>query len=325
MEVVTGGDKDRELGDLVAGFRRRKDTDLAGAAMASAGDVSKVEGYQNLAKCLSQLSSIEAGSGGGSMGAGLRAACDGHAQLVRHRDGFRKVFAPGGAESAKYIYAGAVMALWATTTMLCGEAVVYRPSGGSGLLMPGVDERGAAAVAASMPAVRLAGFAAAASSANFDRALGAMASVEKEALGEASFWSAAGFAAAAGVASQIGATTALGASFGPVGAFAGVGLGLVLACLYGARDIAAYAYEKRTSMASWLQLQAGFLEMNAAALSPGMGETRQKQMEYAARLRQMADRIRVDLSAAQSDADRILRGEAETLRHGSPGAGAVLV
>ena len=60
------------VGALIERLRRRSDHEAVKAAMASKGDVTKVEGYKTMADCLNKLAQLDAGSG--SLGKPLRTA-----------------------------------------------------------------------------------------------------------------------------------------------------------------------------------------------------------------------------------------------------------
>jgi hypothetical protein len=326
--AMAAGTAKGEYGLLLDSIRRRRGTELAGAAMASQGDLTKVEGYGNLSRCLTQLRAIEQGHGGGSMGEGLRAASDASAALLRHRDAFRKAFGPSGSEAGKYIYTGAVMALYCTVTLLCTQAVSYHPQGASGNLMPAVDSQGAGKVAGMMVVSRLRRFADAADKHAFDTAVAGLGAAERASL-EETVWGQTKAAAAAifkgGVSAGGPAAVAAGLGVPAWGVGAAVGLGLVFACLYLARDVTAWVYEVRSSMAGWLGAQAAFLDANAATLDPSKAVPRAKQEGYARRLRAIADRIKVDASEAERGAAGVIRGDDRAMDPAYPGTATALV
>jgi hypothetical protein len=67
----------------------------------------------------------------------------------------------------------------------------------------------------------------------------------------------------------------------------------LVALLLLARDLAEKFYSLRGTFSRWLDTQASFLELNAATLA-SKPVAREKQEAYAAKLRALADRVRVD-------------------------------
>jgi uncharacterized protein YegJ (DUF2314 family) len=224
------------------------------------------------------------------------------------------------------------MALWGAVTLLCAEGVEYVPGGNGGSLVPHVKAGGAGRVADSLLVTRLSKFVSSANASGFDRALQSAAGEEK-ALNEG-FWTDSLKAAGAYVAGgaiggaiqQVGAVggiglaraAAAGATYA-LGAVSGVGLALavgsvLLSLLLNARDIAAWVYRTRTTTAGWLEMQASFLEMNAATLDPSKRIPRERQEAYAARMRSLASHIKLDADMAERDAVADIRADDRALQ-----------
>jgi hypothetical protein len=294
MSTAVTTDNTRVFTGLIQTLRTHKGTDDVRSALDSGGDVTRVEGYATLSACISQLRALEAG--GKSLGPALRTAADAQAALLEHRPAFQAAFGRGGSESVRYIYASAVLALWATVSLLCVEGVTFTPSGQSGNYMPNVNHDAAIALTSSLPVARLTAFVTAAKGHGFAAVLTSSApEAEKEILGEA--W---------------GVTVLLG-------------LAALLILLYLARDIAAWIYERRGASARWLDAQATFLAMNAASLDPSKHVARERQEEYVHRLRMLADRIRVDAVDAEHRALDATRENDRSLAAPPAGAAAGLI
>jgi hypothetical protein len=301
----------QKVAAAVEGFRKRKDTQLARMATVSRGDVTKVEGYENLVACVGQLTALQSGYGSGALGPALTAVQDALAGLLNHKKAFMASFNGEGAEAVQYIYVGAVMASFAAVSMLIAEAISFAPNPQTGYMMPRVDETGAGRVAKSILVARLTRFAAAAQRKDFEQAALAMASrAEEAAMAEAAWGDLAGLATFAGIG-------AAGAALTGVGVLVGAGIGLILGLLYAARDIAAYVYASRTKAAQWLELQANFLEANAAALQPGQRVPKETQMRYVQTMRQLADRIKIDAAEADREATAVSHDEDRALGAGN--------
>jgi hypothetical protein len=173
-------------------------------------------------------------------------------------------------------------------------------------------------------------FVATANGSGFDRAMKAAA--EQERALQEGFWrdglelagkiagSNEGLGLAASLAARVvGANVASSALAGGLMLASGIGLALtvgsvVLTCLLSSRDIVAWFYRKRSSTASWLETQAAFLEMNAAALDPSKRVPREKQEQYARTLRALAARVKVDAAEAEREAAADIRSDDKALQ-----------
>ena len=289
------------VGALVERLRRRSDHEAVKAAMASKGDVTKMDGYANLSSCITQLSTIEAGSG--SLGKPLRVARRAHAVLQQQRPAFARAFAPGGSEAVQLVYASAVAALWHTVSLLCADGVTF-VKGATGNYSAVANRSGVDGMAGSIVVTRLEQFVDQAEKYGFDTVVTEAApAIESEALREAVLHELVGTVIA--------------------------GLGALTLLLYIARDLAEWFYALRGTFTRWLETQARFLEMNAAILGASKSAARSKQEEYASRLRALADRIRVDDADAARTAAKTIHGDdrsidAELRRPSAEGAGVLL-
>ena len=265
------------VGALIERLRRRSDHEAVKAAMASKGDVTKVEGYKTMADCLNKLAQLDAGSG--SLGKPFRTAQRAHGILLKQRPAFTHAFGKGGSEAVQLVYANAVAALWHTVSLLCAEGVTF-VKGANGTYSPVANRGGVDALAGSVLVTRLERFVDAAEKYGFEQAVTEAAPLfEQEAFHEAIGLIAGMTLAAAGIA----------------------------ALLMLARDLAEKFYSLRGTFARWLEVQARFLDMNAAAIGDGRPAARAKQEEYATRLRALADRIRVDDADTEREAVKAIQ------------------
>ena len=266
------------IGSLIARLRNRSDHELVKAAMASRGDVTKVEGYKNMAECLSRLQTIEAGTG--ALGRPLRTAKRAHDALLRHRSAFTKAFGSNGSEAVRLVYAAAVAALWHSVSLLCAEGITF-VKGADGNYSPVINKASVDEMANSVVIARLEKFVNAAEKYGFEEIVTETAStIEHEAFHE---------------------------SIGKVlGIMAGSAAAL-MALLYIARDITEWLYSLRGTATRWLEVQARFLEMNAASIATAKPTARAKQEEYAAKFRALADRIRIDEVDASKQAVKAIQ------------------
>lgn len=268
------------IGALIERLRHRTDHEMVKAALASKGDITKMEGYDNLSKCIARLSTIDGGNSG-AMGRPLRAAKNAHATLIKSRPAFQKAFRDGGSEATRLVYANAVTALWHTVSLLCAQGVSFT-KGNDGTYRPTVNAQ-VNSLSSSVPVTRLEKFVESASKYGFEAVVTEHAeTIEQEVIGE-----------------SIAMTVAVAAA-------AVTGL---VTLLYIARDLAEYYYQLRGTAARWLETQAKFLEMNAAALETGQAGARAKQEAYAARFRSLAERIRLDAADAERGAERGIRDD----------------
>lgn len=265
------------IGALLERLRRRSDHESVKAAIASKGDVMKVEGYKTLSECLTRLAAIDGGTG--SLGKPLRVAQRTHAVLLKQRPAFAHAFGKGGSEAVRLVYANAVSALWHTVSLICAEGVTF-VKGANGTYSPVANRSGVDALAGSVLVTRLERFVDAAEKYGFEQAVTEAAPLfEQEAFHEAIGLIAGMTLAAAGIA----------------------------ALLMLARDLAEKFYFLRGTFARWLEVQARFLDMNAAAIGDGRPAARAKQEEYASRLRALADRIRVDDADTEREAVKAIQ------------------
>ena len=269
------------VGALLERLRRRSDHESIKMAMASRGDVTKMEGYQNLSGCLSRLSALDGGTG--AMGRPLRVAQQAHAVLVRQRPVFAQAFQSGGSESVRLVYANAVAALWHLVSLLCVEAVSFVKSP-DGTYSTVVNKNGAESLAGSVFVTRLERFNDAAGKYGFEQTVTETAQlVEQEAFHE---------------------SLALRAGLVVTG---------LIGLMFLARDLAEKFYSLRGTFTRWLEVQARFLEMNAATLGAAKQAPRAKQEEYAARFRSLADRIRVDDADTERSSVRAIQQDDQEL------------
>jgi len=268
------------IGALIERLRHRSDHEMVKAAMATKGDIAKMEGYDNLSKCIARLSTIDGGNSG-AMGRPLRAVKNAHATLIKSRPIFQKAFRDGGSEATRLVYASAVTALWHTVSMLCAQGVNFT-KGNDGLYRPTVNAQ-VNSLSSSIPVTRLEKFVESAGKYGFEAVITEHAeTIEREVIGE-----------------SIAMTVAVAAA-------AVTGL---ITLLYIARDLAEYYFQMRGTTARWLETQAKFLEMNAAALEGGQAGARAKQEAYAARFRSVAERLKIDAADAERGAERGIRDD----------------
>lgn len=277
------------IGALIERLRSRSDHESVKLAMASKGDVTRMEGYKNMAACLERLRTLEGGSG--SLGKPLRVAVGAHAALLQHRPAFSAAFGRDGSEGARLVYANACAALWHLTSLLCANGVTF-VKGADGTYSPVLNKSGADGLAGSVFVTRLERFVDAADKHGFDQMVSESAPfVEREAL-------------AGNRLLEFELTIAT----------VGLAAAGIMALLYVARDLAEKFYSLRGTFSRWLEVQARFLDMNAAALGTSKPVPRAKQEEYAARLRALADRIRVDDDDTERDAARSIQADDRRLR-----------
>ena len=270
------------IGALLERLRRRSDHESIKLAMASKGDVAKMEGYRNMADCLSRLATLQAGAGC-SMGRPLRVAREAHDALLRQRPALTQSFQNGGSEAVRLVYANTVAALWHLTSLLCVEAVTF-VKGADGTYGAVVNRNGVEGLEGSVFVTRLEKFNESANTYGFEQTVTKSAPfIEKEAFHES------------------------------IGLMVGVGVTGLLGLLMLARDFAEKFYSLRGSFARWLDVQARFLEMNAATLSGPRQAVRAKQEEYAAKFRALADRIRVDDTDTERQAVRVIEQDNRSL------------
>ena len=264
------------IGALIERLKKRSDHEIVAAATVSKGDVTRVQGYEQLKKCLDQLGVLNGGSG--SLGRPYKAARDAHAALLKHRPAFQAAHGASGSEAVRLVYAQAVACLWHGVSMICAEAVRFDPRpGGVGYVAVVVPE-GVTSLSSTVPVTRLEQFAGAAGKYGFKEVVQESAAVvEREAT----------------LQEDMGLTTAIAG-----------GVALFGLLVYLARDLAEYFYNLRGSLAKWLDMQVSFLEMNASGLGPAQAGARAKQEEYARRFRALADRIRVESADAERESRR---------------------
>lgn len=249
------------IGSIIERLRTRSDHEGIKSAMETAGDVKKMDGYANMAGCLTRLTNIDAGRG--TMGRPLRTAIESHNLLLKHRDVFTAAFRSDGSEAIRLVYANTVVALWHLVTLLCAEGV-SSDKGQDGNYNMVVNPAGIKKLETSIFVTRLEKFNANVKKHGFKTLANESAPmVEREMFHEAIF------------------TTI------------GLAIGGILGFIYIARDLTAKFYELRGSFHRWLSVQASFLEMNAA--SQGVRPaSRERQEDYARRLRALADRVSID-------------------------------
>lgn len=267
------------IGAMIERLKKRSDHDIVTVATGSRGDITLVKGYQNLKDTLERLTVIDSGA---SLGRPLKVAKAAHAALLKQRPAFKNAFASGGSEAMRLVYVQAVAGLYHTVSMICASCLAVRPDPSSGLSAFAVDQAGVAELSKSIPVDRLDQFAQRAEKYGFAEAVTESAPVvEREAvLGE-----------------DFGASAAIA-----VGAVAAVGF-----LVYVARDLAEYFFHLRGSFAKWLDLQASFLTMNAAQLTPAQAGARAKQIEYARQFKALADRVRVEAADAEREAKQDIK------------------
>jgi hypothetical protein len=256
--------------------------------MASRGDVTRVEGYAKMSECLDRLSMLDAGSG--SLGKPLTVAKRVRAVLIKQKPAFTQAFNPSGSEATRLIYANAVAGLWHVTSLLCAEGVTFM-KGGDGTYGPIVNRGAVDGMAGSVVVTRLEKFADAAEKYGFDQVVTETAQmVENETMHEAI----------------------------PFIVGAGLAVTGLAAMLLVARDLAEKFYSLRGTFSRWLEVQARFLDMNAATLN--RDASRNKQSEYAEKLRALADRIKVDDADTEKDANAAIRQDDKELAAAQTGA-----
>ena len=273
------------VGALIERLRRRSDHEAVKAAMASKGDVTKVEGYKTLADCLNKLAQLDAGTG--SLGKPFRTAQRAHGILLKQRPAFTHAFGKGGSEAVQLVYANAVAALWHTVSLLCAEGVTF-VKGANGNYGPVANKSGVDGMAGSVIVTRLERFCDAAEKYGFEQTVTEAAPMfEREAFHEA-------------IGLVAGATLAIAG---------------MVALLFVARDLAEKFYSLRGTFTRWLEVQARYLDMNAATV--GSATAKAKQEEYASRLRSLADRIRVDDADTERDAVKAIAQDDHALQSDS--------
>jgi hypothetical protein len=252
------------VGQLLDKLRKRSDHEAVKAAMESKGNITRMEGYANMQACLSRLIILDNGSG--SLGKPLRVAKEVNQIFLKQQHVFEKAFQPTGSEALRFVYAQTVTALWHLISLLCSEGITF-VKGLDGSYNPIVNKNGIDSLSGSVIVIRLEKFIELANKYGFESNMTEAAPIiEKEAFNEA------------------------------IGVLGGIGLAItgILALLMLARDLAEKFYELRGTFSRWLDVQAKFLEMNAASNASGRPEARVKQEEYASRLRSLADRIKID-------------------------------
>ena len=255
---------------LLEKLRRRSDHEAIKAAMSSKGDITRMEGYNNLRDCISCLLTLDRGM---TLGKSLRVAKLTHESLLKNHRVFADAFGKGGSEAVQYVYANTVAALWHLVSLICAEGVTFvkTPSGSYG---PIINKNGVDSLNASIFVTRLEQFNAQADKYGFKKIVTESAPIiEKESLRE------------------------------DIGFIPGILLAVtgLVALLLIARDLAEKFYSLRGTFSRWLDTQASFLEMNAATLV-NKPVPREKQEAYAAKLRALSDRIRVDDADTENQA-----------------------
>lgn len=284
------------IGALVDRLKRRSDHEAVKAAMASKGDVTKVDGFVTMNECVNRLAAIDAGTG--ALGKPLRTVRRVRDALVRHKPAFTQAFGQGGSEAVQLVYASAVAALWHAVSLLCVDGVTF-VKGGDGNFGQVANKAGIDTLNGSIVFTRLEQFADNAEKYGFETTVTEAApAIEREALQEAVLHELLG------------------------GIIAGAAA--LLALLYVARDLTEWFYTLRGTFARWLETQARFLEMNAASLGSAKPVARAKQEEYAKRLRALADRIKIDEADAEKQAARSIQQNDREIASvtSSPAAGA---
>jgi hypothetical protein len=309
---------------LIESLRRRADSNPFGAEiLASRGDFWAIPHAKDLTACQNQLLALEHSHGTGSFGPSLQLAAEGLAALISHRPMFKAAFAAGeSGRAAQEVYAGLVTAVWAATSLIIANCVSYAPSGSGGFLMPRGDADGAGKLTRLIPFQVLSRLVKAANSHGFEEALASAAGVQEAAALRES-WGDAAFdilqKASSAAPAVLGALVS--AAKHPIGIVL-LSITALVAALYIARDMAIWVYQLRSSWSRWFEIQAAYLEANAAALDPSKRVAREKQEGYVQALRALSERIKVDAADAE-------RGAAESIRiddeHTSaPGPGAAL-
>jgi hypothetical protein len=259
------------VGAVLARLRRHSDHESIKLAMASKGDVTRMKGYKNLEACLGRLNLIDGGNG--SIGPALRTANDTRSVLIRRREVFVAAFQKDGSESVRLVYANAVAALWHLVTLLCVEGVKFVKEA-DGTYIPVANP--ANKVAESIFATRLAGFVASADKYGFEEVAGNTAvAAEREELRES------------------------------LGVMVGLAITGLIAFMLLARDLSEKFYSLRGTFSRWLEVQAGFLEMNAATLERNV--SRERQEKYAEKLKSLSERIRVDELDTEREASEAIK------------------
>ena len=268
---------------ILARIRGRSDHDSIKAAMRSTGDITRMDGYANMLGCIERLRPLDAG---GRLGKPYRVAVITHATLLKHRKVFQAAFQQGGSESMQYVYASTAAALLHLVSLLCAEAIILAKDASGSYTMT-VNTDGVKELTGSIFVTRLDAFNMQADRQNFNAIVNESAPLVDDAALHESFIAAAAVVAA--------------------------GVTGVIALVYIARDLVEKFFELRGTFSRWLEIQARFLEINAAAIGTARPAPRAKQEEYASRLRSLSDRIRVDdvdterqAQRATSDNDRHL-------------------
>ena len=249
--------------DVITRLRNMSDNEAIKASMKSNGDITKIDGYDNMVACLNRLKSLD---NGGKLGRPYRVALNTHSALIKHRKIFTGAFKAGGSETMRLVYATTAAGLVHLVSLICAECVkMVKQSNGEYTME--VDKVGVDKISKSIFVTRLESFNERVNQASFTAITESAVQIEDESLHE----SLIGIASVA--MATVAGTTAL---------------------VYIARDLLAKFYELRGTFSRWLMIQANFVEMNALALGTTKPTARARQEEYAERMRALADRIRVD-------------------------------
>jgi len=278
---------------------KRKTGSLTGSDFAmevaqSKGDVTRVPGYKEMADALRWLQAIDVSAGKNGLGAPLQTAKDAHHLLLSNKKAFQDSFR-GQAATGRYVYIGAVLALYGTVSLIIAECIDFEQVRG-GTFEPVVKRPAVDNVMGSLPVTRLERFVARASKANFAQSLNETAPlIEQEVLTEMGVGLPAFMAGAA----------------------------IVTFLLWFARDMTAWFFAVRKRFSVWLELQARFLELNAARLSGARNAAAvQKQLEYATTFRSLADKVRVENAAGTREAEAEISDQNLDIQRVSDGGGS---
>lgn len=264
------------VGAILRRIRKRGDFDAVKKLAKTNGDVRKVEGYKELVQTIESLSRLA--SQNVDMLKLVRTLMDARDMLLANQAAFAQGY-KDNTEATKLIYVTTVYNLYHTTALVAAECVSFQTNR-LGTIEPKIDKEGIVSVQKSLAYRRLVDVVDTSKKYGF-----------KQSITES--------------AKQIEDTVLSESLIGVVGGIA-AGAAIIAALLFIARDLVEYFFSIRNGMSKWLDMHAGFLRVNAAALGTDKEATKAKQLEYAAKFSALADKIRVESIDSQREAERAI-------------------
>jgi hypothetical protein len=294
---------------LVDNLKITSDHEGVKKAMASKGDITKVEGYKTLAECLTKLSTLEYTAGTGSLGKPLLVAKNTHISLLKHKDAFQASFKSNGNEATKLIYSVMTTSLFQLVSLICANGVTYVKALNN-TYSPLINKNEIDKLSGSIAVTNLEKFVGIANKFGFKEAINECVQlIQDDALQESLYDDTIGFISKA--AKNISGSNVVdvikkGVSSMPGLVKVSAALAVIVALLWAARSLAEWFYAERESYAKWLSVQAQFLEMNAIVVGQSRPEVRERQEKVAAKLRSLADMIKVDNADMEQRANKTI-------------------